>query len=52
MLAEWEILKITVNVLYQFIIAFKDCLPTSPNHAVTIVGQTENQDWIVRNSWG
>jgi len=52
MLVEWGILKTTVNVPFFFILAFRDCLKTSPNHAVTIVGQTENQDWIVRNSWG
>ena len=31
---------------------FKNCPKDPMNHAITIVGQTEKQDWIIRNSWG
>lgn len=31
---------------------FTDCKRTGFNHAITIVGQTEKNEWIVRNSWG
>ena len=31
---------------------FTDCKRNGLNHAVTIVGQTEENSWIVRNSWG
>jgi aminopeptidase C len=31
---------------------FTDCRRNDLNHAVTIVGLTEKQEWIVRNSWG
>lgn len=32
--------------------AFRNCPKEPFDHAITIVGQTEKQDWIVRNSWG
>jgi hypothetical protein len=47
-----RISKIIVNVRFIFYLAFRSCSKDKPNHAITIVGQTENQDWIVRNSWG
>ena len=31
---------------------FSECNKDPKNHAITIVGMTENNDWIVRNSWG
>lgn len=31
---------------------FTDCKRSGFNHAITIVGQTEKNEWIVRNSWG
>jgi C1A family cysteine protease len=31
---------------------FTDCKRFELNHAITIVGKTENAEWIVRNSWG
>lgn len=31
---------------------FTECNRYGWNHAVTIVGQTEKNEWIVRNSWG
>jgi C1A family cysteine protease len=42
----------TERNFYFNIEAFRDCLKVNPNHAITIVGQTLNQDWIIRNSWG
>ena len=32
--------------------AFRNCHKEPFNHAITIVGQTEKKEWIVRNSWG
>ena len=32
--------------------AFRNCPKEPFNHAITIVGQTEKKEWIVRNSWG
>jgi hypothetical protein len=31
---------------------FRNCPKEPFNHAITIVGQTDKQDWIIRNSWG
>ena len=31
---------------------FRNCPKDPFNHAITIVGQTDKQEWIVRNSWG
>jgi C1A family cysteine protease len=38
--------------IFAYILAFRYCSKDQPNHAITVVGQTENQDWIIRNSWG
>ena len=32
--------------------AFRNCPKEPFNHAITIVGQTDKKEWIVRNSWG
>jgi hypothetical protein len=32
--------------------AFRNCPKDPFNHAITVVGQTEQQEWIIRNSWG
>lgn len=37
---------------YKMYETFSDCKRVNLNHAITIVGQTEKSEWIVRNSWG